>query len=81
MEEGAGGVVVGAGVGEVEEGCKVASTNSGEGRWLRWERKADFQGAGGVVREVVVVDMVERRERRRRVGRVVGGAMAGELGG
>lgn len=81
MEEGAVGVVVGAGVGELEEGCRVARTNSGEGRCVRWERKSDFQGAGGLVRWVVVVDMVERRERRRRVVRVVVGAMAVGLGG
>ena len=40
---------------------KVESTNSGESIFERWERKMDFQGAGGVVRCWVVVDMVQRR--------------------
>jgi hypothetical protein len=81
VDEGGVGVVVGTGVGDLEEGCRVARTNSGEGMCVRWERMSDFQGAGGVVRWVVVVDMVERRERRRRVVRAVGGAMAVGLGG
>jgi len=81
VDEGGVGVVVGAGVEDLEEGCRVARTNSGEGRWVRWERKSAFQGAGGLVRWVVVVDMVERRERRRRVVRAVGEAMAVGLGG
>ncbi len=46
MEEGVVGVVVGAGFGDLEEGCRVARTNSGEGMCVRWERKSDFQGAG-----------------------------------
>ena len=44
-------------------------TNSGEGILSRWAWKVDFQGVGGMVRWDVVVDMVERRERRR--GRMV----------
>ena len=44
-------------------------TNSGEGSLERWDSKVDVQGAGGVVRRWVVVDMVRRREWRRRMGR------------
>ena len=43
-----------------------------------WDSKVDFQGAGGVVRCWVVVDMVRRRERRRRL---VGEAMVVVLDG
>lgn len=46
-------------------------TNSGEGSLERWDSKVSFQGAGGVVRRLVVVDMVRRRERRRRVGEAI----------
>lgn len=49
-------------------GARDVKTNSGEGSLERWDSKALFQGAGGVVRWAVVVDMVRRRERRRRVG-------------
>lgn len=35
----------------------------------RWDSKVEVQGAAGVPRCWVVVDMVRRRERRRRTGR------------
>lgn len=53
-------------------------TNSGEGSLEMWDSKDDFQGAGGVVRWAVVVDMVRRRERRREV---CGEAMVVAVGG
>ena len=46
-------------------GAREVKTNSGEGSLETWDSKEDFQGAGGVVRWVVVVDIVRRRERRR----------------
>lgn len=61
-------------MGEEEDGgagWRVERTNSGEGRWEMWVSKADFQGAGGVVRWVVVVDMVWRRRWRRWWGAMV----------
>lgn len=50
-------------------GWREARTNSGEGSLERWDSKLEVQGAGGVVRCWVVVDMVRSSERRRNVGR------------
>lgn len=50
-------------------GWREVRTNSGEGSLERWDSKVEVQGAAGVVRRWVVVDMVRRRERRRRIGR------------
>ena len=50
-------------------GWREVRTNSGEGSLERWDSKVEVQGAAGVVRCWVVVDMVRRRERRRRIGR------------
>lgn len=55
-------------VEEEEEGAgwRVERTNSGESILEMWDRKVSFHGAGleGVL--LVVVDMVRRREVRRR---------------
>ena len=56
---------------DVGAGWRVERTNSGEGSLEMWDSKADFQGAGGVVRWVVVVDMVWRRRWRRWWGAMV----------
>lgn len=58
------------GTGEsVGAGWREARTNSGEGSLERWDSKVEVQGAAGVARCWVVVDMARSRERRRRVGR------------
>jgi len=44
-------------------GARDVKTNSGEGSLERCDSKALFQGAGGVVRWVVVPDMVWRKKR------------------
>ena len=49
-------------------GWREVRTNSGEGSLERWDSKVGVQGAAGVVRCWVVVDIVRRRVRRRRTG-------------
>ena len=53
----------------------MVKTNSGEGILLRCSWKVDFHGVGGTERWAVVVDMVERRERRRGRSEVLREAM------
>ena len=50
-------------------GWREARTNSGDGSLEIWDSKVEVQGAGGVVRCWVVVDMMRSSERRRKVGR------------
>lgn len=50
-------------------GWREVRTNSGEGSLERWDSKVEVHGAAGVVSCWVVVDMLRRRERRRRTGR------------
>lgn len=50
------------------ERWREENTNSGEERCERCDRNCDFHGAGGTRVWVVVLDMVWRRERRRREG-------------
>lgn len=58
------------GTGElVGAGWTEARTNSGEGSLERWFSKVEVQGAAGVARCWVVVDIARSRERRRMVGR------------
>lgn len=64
------------GVGELEgAGCRDVKTNSGESILDRCSWKVDFHGVGGTVRWAVVVDMVERRARRRGRRGLLRGAM------
>lgn len=50
-------------------GWREVRTNSGEGSLERWDSKVEVQGAAGVLSCWVVVDIVRRRERRRRTGK------------
>lgn len=64
------------GVGDLEgAGWRDVKTNSGESICERCSWKVDFHGVGGTVRWVVVVDMVETRERRRVRRGLLSGAM------
>lgn len=61
-----------------DAGWRDEKTNSGDGILERWSWNADFHGVGGTVRWFVVVDMVERRERRRGRSGLLRGAMVEE---
>ena len=48
---------------------REARTNSGDGSLDKWDSKVEAQGAAGVMRCWVVVDMLRRRQERRSPGK------------